>query len=230
MFILVGSFSMGGLRARLDIEGVGVPFLLALQSVLGSFQFLDALGPVYYPMVHRATRAVRFELGVSLVAPLLALLVLWVGWVAWERRFKALFLIAPGFLVYPFFGFEASISALSLLLVVGGLWFKRCFEEFFTGVFVLLCCLEALALIHWVVFIPLGLSSPLGGVAWVEMGLFYLSGYLAPLLVLPLLFMWVLRPLVEWGWGKKVDSINKTTLERKGVSRRGLLFLALSLC
>jgi len=63
---------MGGLRGRVDVEGVGVPFLLALLSVLGCLQLLDALGPVYYPMVHRATRVVRFELGVSLVAPLLA--------------------------------------------------------------------------------------------------------------------------------------------------------------
>ena len=43
---------MGGLRARLDVEGVGVPFLLALLSVLGFLQLLNVLGPVYYPMVH----------------------------------------------------------------------------------------------------------------------------------------------------------------------------------
>jgi len=66
---------MGGLRARLGVIGVGVPFLLALLSVLGCLQLLDAMGPLYYPMVHRATRVMWFELGVGLVAPLLAPLV-----------------------------------------------------------------------------------------------------------------------------------------------------------
>ena len=193
----------GGLRGRSEsLAEVGFPFLLALQSVLGSLQLLDAFGPVYYPMVHRATRTVRFDLGINLLAPLLVLLVLWLGWAVWESRLRALFLVSLGLLVYPFLGIEGSLSAVSLLAAASGLWFHRRLEEFFTGVFALLGGFEALALFHWVFFVPLGLSSPLEGVAWVEMGLFYLAAYLAPLLVLPLLFMWILKPLLRWGLGK----------------------------
>lgn len=194
---------MGGLRARLGVGGVGVPFLLALLSVLSCLQLLDALGPVYYPMVHRATRAVRFELGVSLVAPLLVLLALWLRWAVWERRLRALFLVSLGLLVYPFLGIEGSVSAVSLLAAASGLWFHRRLEEFFTVVFALLGGFEVLALFHWVFLVPLGLSSPLEGVAWVEMGLFYLAAYLAPLLVLPLMFMWILKPLFRYIFGKE---------------------------
>ena len=73
---------MGDLRAptAYTVEK-GFPFLLAIQSFLGSLQLFDALGVVYYPMIHRATRTVRFELGFSLVVPLLILFVLWLGWV-----------------------------------------------------------------------------------------------------------------------------------------------------
>jgi len=54
------------------------------------------------------------------------------------------------------------------------------------------------------VFVPLGWASPLEGVADVETGLFYLAAYLVPLLILPLLYMWVLKPLARWGLGREV--------------------------
>jgi hypothetical protein len=71
---------MGGLRDLLSDQGV--PFLLAVLSVLGGLGLLDAVGPVYFPMVHRAIRAVRSEVCVGIVGPLLVLLSVWVGWVA----------------------------------------------------------------------------------------------------------------------------------------------------
>jgi len=43
----------------------GFPFVLALQAFLGSLQLLDALRVGYFPMIHRATTRVRFDLGVS---------------------------------------------------------------------------------------------------------------------------------------------------------------------
>ena len=97
-----------------------LPLVLALQCFLGSLQLLDAFGVVYFPMVYRATRAVRFELGVSLVLPLVLLLVFWLGWVVWIRRFEALLFPAVAVLVYPFLGLEASISVASLLAMVSG--------------------------------------------------------------------------------------------------------------
>lgn len=109
---------LGGLKK--SIRGSLLPLILALQCFLGSLQLLDAFGVVYFPMVYRATRAVRFELGVSLVLPLVLLLVFWLGWVVWIRRFEALLFPAVAVLVYPFLGLEASISVASLLAMVSG--------------------------------------------------------------------------------------------------------------
>ena len=109
-----------------------LPLVLALQCFLGSLQLLDALGVVYFPMVHRATRAVRFELGVGLVLPLVVFLGFWLGWVVWMRRFEALLFPAVAVLVYPFLALEASVSLASLLAVGAGLWLRRDFGRFFS--------------------------------------------------------------------------------------------------
>lgn len=138
-------------RVRLTIlkrilSGSFLPLILALQCFLGFLQLLDALGVVYYPLVHKATREVRFELGLSLMVPLLVLLVLWLGLGGLEA-FEALLFPAVGFFVYPFLGFEASVSVVSLLAVVSGLWFHRSLEKFFAGVFMFLIGLEAPAFV-----------------------------------------------------------------------------------
>ena len=70
---------------RVSWGGYLLPLVLALQCFLGSLQLLDALGVVYYPIIHKATRAVRFELGCGLVLPLVMLLVL--RMVVWSPMF-----------------------------------------------------------------------------------------------------------------------------------------------
>lgn len=189
---------------ELDIEGY-LPYLFSFLFVLGFLQLLDALRVVYYPLLHRATRIVRFDLGVSLVWPLLLLLGLWVAWVVMERDLKLLLFPAAALVAFPFLGLEASISIASIQAVVASVWSKKGYREFVFGVLLLLCGVEGLALLHWMVFVPLGWASPLEGVANVEAGLFYLAAYLVPLLILPLLFMWVLKPLVRWGLGREVS-------------------------
>lgn len=217
-------FDLGVLRER------GFPFLLALQAFLGSLQLLDALRVGYYPMVHRMTSLVRFDLGVSLVVPLVVLMLFWVVWVVRGRRDWTLVLPGLGVLVFPFFGLEVCVGVASLLAVAGGLWGRRCFGRFLFGVFGLLSLVEGLALLHWVVFVPLGWVSPVVGVAGLEMGLFYISGYVAPLLVLVFLCIWFLRPLV--GWVRGVESSSDDVVGDKVVrvsGRSGCFLLVLVL-
>jgi len=136
------------------------PLLLALMTVLGALQLLDALDVVYYPMIHGATTTMRFDLGLSLVLPLLFLLLIWLGWVIWKRRFSALTFPVIAICLYPFMSVETIFSIGSLLAVSGGLWTHRGIGRYFSGVLVLLGSIEVLALLHWVVFLPIGLSIP----------------------------------------------------------------------
>ena len=212
------------------LRGRGFSSILALQVFLGSMQLLDALSVGYYPMVHRMTNLVRFDLGVSLVTPLAVLLMFWVVFVVRGRLFGFLVFPVVGLLLYPMWGLEVCIGVTSILAVVGGLWSRRCFGDFFYGVLGLLSLVEGLALLHWVVFVPLGWISPIEGVASLEMGLFYISGYLAPLLFLVFLCMWFLKPLI--GSVKGVELSSNKVMETKVVyfsNRRGRFLLVLVL-
>jgi len=205
------------------------PLLLALLTVLGALQLLDALDVVYYPMIHGATSTMKFDLGLSLVPLLLFFLLIWLGWVIWKRRLRAFpfLIIAIGF--YPFTSLEAVLSIGSLLAVAGGLWTHRRIGRYLSGVLILLGSIEALALLHWAVFLPIGLSSPFRWYADLETGLYYLAAHLAPFLVIPLLYIWVFKLLVNWKWGNKIKQEGLERNDREGASRRAISILLLSM-
>jgi len=226
--VLVCGIGLRGLGIRVEaLRERGFPLLLALQAFLGSFQLLDALRVGYYPMVHRVTSLMRFDLGVSLVAPLVVLMFFWVGWTVRGRLVGFLVFPVVGLLLYPVWGLEVCVAVASLLAVAGGLWSRRCFGHFFFGVFGLLGLVEGLALLHWMVFVPLGWASPVEMVAGLEMGLFYISGYLTPLLALLFPCMWFLKPIVYWLKGVELGSVTGTRNERVHVSIRSSRFLFL---
>ena len=212
------------------LRNKGFPFVLALQAFLGSFQLLEALKVGYYPMIHRSTNLVSFEIGVSLMVPLMVLMLFWVA--SGIRKGVRRYLVVPvvGLLFYPIWGLEVCVGVVSLLAVVGGLWDRRCFGSFLVGIFGLLSLVEGLALLHWVFFVPLGWVSPAMGVAGLEMGLFYISGYIAPLLILGFLCIWFLKPIADWSRG--VDSSSEGVVEKKVVrvlDRSAYFLLALVL-
>ncbi|HUS77888.1 MAG TPA: hypothetical protein VM050_04425, partial [Patescibacteria group bacterium] len=209
-----------------SLEGA-LPYLFSLQVVMGGLQLLDVLSVVYYPMIRGRTDVVRFELGVSLVPTLVLAFVLWVGWFASKRDYRVLVYPAAALVLYPFFGVGGVMAAANLVAVVAGLRLHGGLGRFASGFFIVLSGFEALALLHWVVFLPFGLVSPVEGVAWVEVGVFYVASYLVPLLVLPLLFMWVLRPLIRWGWGR--DLVTQAREVNAGQSRGVILLLVFSL-
>lgn len=223
---------MIGLPSLQLLSGVlrerGFALLLTLQAFFGSLQLLDALRVKYYPMIHRSTKLVYFDLGVSLALPLAVLLLCWLWWMNRRQGIKSLVFPMSALLVYPFLSLAGGIAVASLLATIGGLWYDRDFGGFFFWGFLLLSLVEGLALLHWLVFVPMGWASPVEGVALLETGLFYISGYLAPLLVLPFLFMWALRPLVSWLWHVESNSRMIARSEMR-ISKRAFLFLVFSL-
>ena len=203
--------------------------VLALQSLLAVVGLLDAFHVTYFPMIHRATFTKVFSLGFSLAPALLVLSSITIAYLLVCGRFWEVIVLSSASLGLFFVsGIGLSAAVLSVLLVAVTLLRFRGFQDYVFWVLVLLTGFEGLALLHWIL-LPFGVASPLAWFASLELSLFYVAAYLAPLLVLPLMFMWALRPLVEWGWGKKWDSEKRTTLERKGPSRRWLLLLAFSL-
>jgi len=172
----------------------------------------------------------KFELGVSLIWPLVLFLGFWTTWVIWKRNFKLFLFPAVALIVLPFLGIEASISIASLQAVIAGLWAYRTLSKFLTGIILLLSVIEGGALLHWIVFLPLGLVSPFEGVAWVETGLFYLASYLVPLLVLSLFFMWFLKPLTRLGLGLGKGFEDFQVEYNRTISWKVILMLVITTC
>jgi len=207
------------------------PLLFALLTVLGALQLLDVLDVVYYPMIHGATSTMQFDLGLSFVPPLLFLLLIWSCWVIWKRRFLVLPFPVVAISLYPFTSLEAVVSIGSLLAVVGGLWADRKIGRYLAGVLALLGSIEALALLHWAVFLPIGLSSPFLWFANLEMGLFYCLAYLAPFLSIPLMFLWVPKLMLHQRWGRKVknESLSWMVGNKESWWSKFILFFSITL-
>jgi len=207
------------------------PLLFALLTVLGALQLLDALDVVYYPMIHGASTEMRFDLGLSLVPPMLFLLLIWSFWVLWKRRFLVLPFPVVALSLYSFTSLEAVVSMGSILAVTGGLWANRKIGKYLAGVLAMLGSIEAFALLHWAIFYPIGLSNPFLWYANLEMGLFYLLAHLAPFLSIPLMFLWVPKLIVHWRWGKKVKNESLSWMVGNKESRwsKFILFFSIAL-
>ncbi|MFX0207960.1 MAG: hypothetical protein ACFFDT_18385, partial [Candidatus Hodarchaeota archaeon] len=167
----------------------------------------------------------------SLVEPLLFILFIWLSLGIWKRRFRAIPFPVLAIGLYPFMSIEIVVSMGSLLAVAGGLWADRKIGKYLAGILALLGSIEALALLHWTVFLPIGLSSPFLWYANLEMGLFYLLAHLAPFLSIPLMFLWVPKLIVNWRWGGKVNNANFNWIagNNKSYWSKLLLFFSITL-
>ena len=68
--------------------------ILALQSILGALQLLDAFQVTCYPMVHRATMYRVFSLGFSLTPALIFLMLINVGYLLTRKTYAAILVSA----------------------------------------------------------------------------------------------------------------------------------------
>jgi hypothetical protein len=191
----------GDLVSVRELAEKGFPLVLALQGLLGSLQLLDVSNIVFYPTIHRVTVTKHFNLGFSLASPLALLLLIWMILMVTRGKTSALIIPLLGLLAYPFSGVDGVWAIASLASVLCGLLLIRCFGKFLWWSLVLLTGFEGLVLSHWLLFVPLGLASPFLVLANIELDLYFVAAYLSPLLILPLLFVWIFRTLLEWGFG-----------------------------
>jgi len=177
--------------------------ILALQSILGALQLLDAFQVTCYPMVHGVTMYRVFSLGFSLIPILIFFMLINLVYLLTRKMYTEILVSAYVLIVLYFFkGLDVSVAFFSLMLVGVAILESRGFQDYFTYLLALLAVFEGAVLIHWIL-LPLGINSPFAWFADLELSLFYVVAVrLAPLLVLPLMFMWILRPLLRWGLGK----------------------------
>jgi len=170
--------------------------VLVFQLCLGALGLLDYFGVVYYPMVHRVTETIHFSLGFSLVVPLLVLTVAWVVCVYLLGKWRLLLAVIP--LVLCVFDLGLGLSLASLVAVAVGVYGAVDRGAFVRALLIVLTVFNGLSLAHWVIFVPLGLSRSLGGLARLSLDVFFILSYLAPLIIIPVLFIVLFRPLANY--------------------------------
>ena len=176
--------------------------LLALQSILGVLQLLDAFQVTCYPMIHRSITYRVFSLGFSLTPVLISLMLINVGYLFTRKMYTETLVSAYVSIVLYFFkGLDVSVAFTSLMLMGVILLGSLRFQDYFTWLLALLAVFKGAALMHWIL-LPLGVVSPFAWFADLEFSLFYVASRLAPVLVLPLMFMWFLKPLFRWVLGR----------------------------
>jgi len=203
---------------------------LALLTLFGGLQLLDELNIIYHPTIHRVTKSVSFELKNDLIIPLIILLGCWLFWVLLKKKFSLVLFLLPILIIHYFTNIRVALSVGSLIAVVIGIWFHHQKTSYIKWMLILLSGLEASAIIHWTILNPLSIKGFFESISTLEQDIFYLLAYLSPLLILPLLYVWIVKPINQQILGKQILKIDtdKNTPKKSGTST--LIVLSLILC
>ena len=203
-----------------------MPLVMALQSVLALLQLLELAKPTVTVMIHRGWQLMNLEVGVGLSLPLVFILALWAALMILDGRFKVLLYILPAVVVFPIFGFEAFVCAVSILAIVVGLKVGGSFGGYLFWLLAFVGGFQALVLFHWAVAVPLGLVDPFEVLSELDLGLFYLVSPLSPFLGLAIVFAGLLKP-VRGFLGGRIGSASSEPGSR-AMSRMVVIFLLVS--
>ena len=156
-----------------------MPYVASLATVLAALQLLDYLSPEYLTMSHRFWESTVFRVGFPLFAPLLAFTLVTAIWIL-SRRPRAVIPPLIGGLSLLVLDLGSALAVVSLVSVVVALYLSRRVQEYCVGLLAILFVVEAGSLLHWLVFVPLGLQDPFQAVTSLEQSLFYLAAQLSP--------------------------------------------------
>lgn len=189
--------------------------MLSLQLIMGVLQLLDFFRVMHYPLIQRRLAPRYFELGFSLVVPMVVLMLGWAAANFLYGRFGVLF--ASVSLVFCFFSVEFGVSVSSLFMCLAGVVYLGDRGGFAASFFWVLSFFLGLGVVHWGVFRPLGVGSPLVGVAGLLYNVHHVLRRAFPVLLLPFLLFWVVRPVVGLRFRLPEVEVDEGGLDRVSV-------------
>jgi hypothetical protein len=197
-------------------------YALALQLILGSLLLLETAGVVYHPNIHRATRPETFSAGFDLSWPLMVVLVVWGSYYVVKGDRKRLLVLS--LLGVGLFDIELGVlfaSWAAFLVGVNGLGDYQGVLNAFMWV---VAFANGLAVLHYAALVPVWGTSFLEVFSLLQLRVHYVLAHLSPLLVLPFLYFWVLKPLIRTGF-----RLPELGVGRSGFSRLNVLMIVFSL-
>ena len=165
-----------------------LPLVLVFQLILGVLQILDYWRLPFFPTVNRITSPKNFVVNQSMVLPLLILLGIWIIIVGTLSQRLCSFGPLLSFILLPIYGVEVSLAVASMISVIITIYVFRDFEKYLFWSFLTIGGINILILLHWMLLFPLNIKTPIENLALLELDLFYVASYLAPLIVVPFLF------------------------------------------
>ena len=195
--------------------------VLCFQSLLALLYLLDLSDVVYFPTIRRVTYTRVFDLGFDPFGGLVVAAVFWLVYMlllGWWR--EALWCLIP--FLFSVFSLGGSVAlcvvAVSAVIIHRGGWVG----EAVGWVLWILVGFYGVVLVHWLVLYPFGLGGWLVWFADLEVKLFHVGSYFAPLLGVTLLVVWFVKPVSE----RVIGRVEVSDVGSVRVSGRSLLVLS----
>ena len=167
--------------------------VLASGFLLSLLQLFDAYHVWYFPMIHGLAHSLRFDLGFSLIPILLPVSVLILAHLLKEGKYcETLIAVSASIGLYLLFGLEIAVAWFSISQIALALLHIIRIGDFLFWLLAFMTGFEATALIHWAL-LPFGIVTPLSWFAGLELALFYILAPLAPLIVLTVMLIVVIK-------------------------------------
>lgn len=145
--------------------------------------------------------------------PLLFLESIWIGFIIFKKKYTVLLLPLIALLSHHYIDPKHSIIILSMFSFLFSIWKYNISEEVVCSILLYISGFQLIALSNWLVFAPFQINNPLLHISNLELDIYYLGSYLTPLLAIPIFFMWIIRPYLNWTMEWDLDISTKKQRE-----------------
>jgi hypothetical protein len=208
---------------------VVLPIILTVDTILSLILLLYSFDLPFFTIINVYASIERYDISNYLVLPILLLQIILIIFLF--LRVKKIHVIIP-LIPLPLFiiyGLKATLcisSFLSILMVI--LTYKN-IKQYLSWTLIILNGINIFFLLHWIILIPFNIKNPLESLILIELDFYYFLTYLTPLIILLLLFSWLLKPILTWGWNLKLGKLPYTHHTFKYFNPKALLVLSILL-
>ena len=167
-----------------------------MQLIISGLDLLDSLSIRFYITTHRATTLSTFEISWSPNYILIIFIVYEVLYFLIKKYYyEAITCLLP--LTIYFISPQASISVISLLFSIFITKRENLFRDLIKWLFIVSDLFLILIFIHWTLFYPLNILTPISQFADLENKLYYIFSLIIPVLSIIFFYSWILIPHIR---------------------------------
>lgn len=199
------------------------PFVITLQILLFFLELLDFFDFEFIRTIHRTSEVAQLNFNFTLIGPMIILSLFWLYGVFIKQDKRGPLLVFT--LIIGFLDLELGLSIASLLMAIYGLFYINK-NDFITSFLLIFTVFNLLSFFHWAFFVPLSINDVFKYFGYLWIDLFYISSYLSPLITILFFFNWLIKYLLNFGFGYSPAFI---PFYQKRIDKESLLILIFSI-